>query len=115
MRWAGLPAKTALSGISFVTTEPAPIMVFDPMVVPGSTIPDYDRADTVAMPAAHDINHDHRSVVAQQLTSGRDPDIVAEFDQMGIRDIGSLGDKAVITLGVDQGFLFEVGGVGKTA
>ena len=67
------------------------------------------------MAAAHDVNHDHRSVVAQQLTSRCNPYVVAELDQIGIGDLSCLGDKAVIALGVKNGFLFEISGVTKTA
>jgi len=34
----GLPAATTLEGMSFVTTLPAPIMVFPPMVTPGRMV-----------------------------------------------------------------------------
>ena len=34
----GLPTATTLAGMSFVTTLPAPITVFSPMVTPGTTI-----------------------------------------------------------------------------
>ena len=32
---AGFPTATALSGISFVTIEPVPIIAFSPIVTPG--------------------------------------------------------------------------------
>jgi hypothetical protein len=67
------------------------------------------------MSLAHDIDHDHRRVVAQQLTSCGNPYVVAEFDQMGIGYIGGLGDKAAIPLVVENAFIPEVSGVRKTA
>ena len=36
--WAGLPTATTFAGTSFVTTAPAPITLFSPIVTPGSTI-----------------------------------------------------------------------------
>ena len=42
---AGLPATTALSGTSRVTTEPAPTSAFSPTVIPGhKTLPPPIRA-----------------------------------------------------------------------
>ena len=38
MTFAGLPAAITLAGISWFTTEPAPMMLFSPMVTPGSTM-----------------------------------------------------------------------------
>ena len=38
MIFAGLPIATCPFGISCVTTEPAPISVFSPMIIPGRII-----------------------------------------------------------------------------
>ena len=38
MNLAGFPANTVFSGISFVTTEPAPITALSPTVTPGRIV-----------------------------------------------------------------------------
>ena len=56
----------------------------DDIVSEKTVAADRDGANAVPVSGAHDIDHDHRSVVAQKLTAGGNPDVVAELDQMGI-------------------------------
>jgi hypothetical protein len=78
------------------------------VVAQKAVAPDNDRSNPVKVTGSHDIYHDHRCVMAQNLAPGSNPDVVSDAQQVRIRDIGCLGDKAVFALRVQVTFLFKI-------
>ena len=82
MIFAGLPAAMALAGISPVTTLPAPMMLFSPMVTP---------LHTMALSPIHTLGgKDYR------LGGGRWQAPVVDAVPVGIGDVGVAGDHAIV-------------------